>query len=202
MVEKMARCLLIVGTMALGSACSEVCKPDSAQAGQCEAPDDPGNQLALGCQAIDNPDLSLQPYARFTPTEKRNNPEAGDPEYIYLKAGSEAVVLEGPETFAGDGGLTITTPSIYVFDKHGSSADGYKVVVNSNLRYMINMDDFEYEVTVARVELCQRNGNVESHFVFAATPGASGVVHSISIGTSGTAGPILPPTDHVSIEVR
>src|SRR4051794_28149543 len=46
---------------------------------------------------IADPAASLDGYSRFVPDEKRNNPSAGAPSYVYLHAGTEAVVIAGPD---------------------------------------------------------------------------------------------------------
>ena len=73
-----------------------------------------------GCQAIDNPDASLQGYMQFTPDQKRNNPEAGNPAYIFLAAGPEAVVIEGPTVM---GSLQIQNPSISIVNPRATGAN-------------------------------------------------------------------------------
>src|SRR4029078_9939027 len=130
------------------------------------------------------PGASLDGSSRFTADEKRNNPSAGDPSYVYLHAGTEAVVIPGPDVTDAGQLFTLMNPSIDLIGATDVAADGYSVTVNGHLGYRVAIDDFEYEVTLARVELSQvspvlEGQVVQSRFVFAANPTASGVAHDI-----------------------
>jgi hypothetical protein len=81
-----------------------------------------------------------------------------------------------------------------------ASADGYAVTVNSQLGYRVAIGDFEYEVTLARVELSEVSQVIQSRFVFSANPTASGVAHAIAI--TATDARALPATVPVTVEVR
>jgi hypothetical protein len=146
------------------------------------------------------PGTSLDGYARFLPDEKRNNPSAGDPSYVYLHAGTEAVVITGPDVVTANALLTPSNPSIGLIGATDVSAAGYAVTVNSQVGYRIAIDDFEYEVTLAEVELAQVGQVIQSRFVFSANPMASGVAHDISITAAGA--PALSATTPVTVEVR
>jgi hypothetical protein len=63
-------------------------------------------------------------------------------------------------------------------------------------------NDFEMEVSLARVELCQQSGSITSQFVFLANPGASGVAHDITITAIAHSTTISAPTSPVTVEVR
>ena len=63
---------------------------------------------------VEDPAISLDGYTRFAPDQKRNNPNAGDPSYVYLAAGSEAVVIPGPEVASAPGLFVLKNPSIAV----------------------------------------------------------------------------------------
>jgi hypothetical protein len=143
---------------------------------------------------------SLDGYGRFVPDEKRNNPGAGDPSYVYLHAGTEAVVIAGPDVATGSGLFTLMDPHIDLIGATDFSADGYTVTVNSQLGYRIAIADFEYEVTLARVELSEVGQVIQSRFVFSANPMASGVAHDIAITAAGT--PALSAAEPVTVEVR
>ena len=150
---------------------------------------------------ITDPAAPLDGYALFSPDEKRNNPNAGEPFYVFLAAGSEAVVIDGPPVASAPGLFTLANPGIALVGARETSADGYHVTVNPRLQYDVSIADFEAEVALARVELCEKDRTINSRFVFRGNPGASGVAFDITIvGTAGTT--VSPPTDPVTVEVR
>jgi len=148
---------------------------------------------------IADPATSLDGYTRFLPDDKRNNPSAGDPSYVYLHAGTEAVVIAGPDVANASGLFTLMYPGI-ALDGADVVPDGYTVRVNSQLGYGVAIEDFEYEVALARVEMCEVNQVIQSRFVFAANPTASGVAHNIGITATGV--PAQSTTAPVTVEVR
>jgi hypothetical protein len=127
--------------------------------------------------------------------------------YVYLAAGSEGVVLQGPSVTSAAGRFTLQSPSIAKVglrsppDDRYAAADGYKVVVNSAQAYDVAISDFESEVALARVELCERNGKIESRFLFRGEPRGDGVAHEATI-TAITNGVASAPTSPVTVEVR
>ena len=149
---------------------------------------------------IADPGTSLDGYGRFVPDEKRNNPSAGDPSYVYLHAGTEAVVIAGPDVASASGLFALMTPNIGLIGATDFSAGGYTVTVNSELGYRVAIADFEYEVTLARVELSEVGQVIQSRFVFGANPTASGVAHDITITATGA--PALSAAAPVTVEVR
>jgi hypothetical protein len=149
---------------------------------------------------IADPSASVDGYGRFVPDEKRNNPAAGDPSYVYLHAGTDAVVIAGPDVPSATGLFTLMNSSIALIGAADFSADGYTVTVNGQLGYRVAISDFEYEVTLARVELSEVSQMIQSRFVFSANATASGVAHGIAITASGA--PALPATAPVTVEVR
>jgi len=149
---------------------------------------------------INDPSAPLTGYTEFLPEQKQNNPQAGEPSYVYLAAGSEAVVVRGPDV-TGSGLFVLSSPSISLVGKRYFSADGYTVIANPQLRYDVAIDDFEYEVALSKVELCESAGHLESRFVFRGNPGASGVAFDISIGATA-AGKTFGPSAPVTVEVR
>src|SRR3954453_22944249 len=149
---------------------------------------------------IADPSASLDGYGRFVPDEKRSNPSAGDPSYVYLHAGTEAVVIAGPDVASASGLFTLMNSSIALIGAADFSADGYTVTVNSQLGYRVAISDFEYEVTLARVELSEVSQMIQSRFVFRPSRTASGVAHEIAITASGARA--LPATAPVTVEVR
>ena len=149
---------------------------------------------------IADPGTSLDGYGRFVPDEKRYNPSAGDPSYVYLHAGTDAVVIAGPDVASAGGLFALMTPSIDLIGATDFSAGGYTVTVNSELGYRVAIADFEYEVTLARVELSEVGQVIQSRFVFGANPTASGVAHDITITAAGA--PALSAAAPVTVEVR
>jgi hypothetical protein len=199
--------VLLVGFTAFLPACKEVCADASGAGGllgkHCaDVGDDPGGTETGGsCQSIDSAAVSLAGYAQFTPDQKRNNPEAGEPDYIYLAAGREAVVIDGPPATI-DGPLQLVAPSIVLANQRATSADGYIVAASPALGYTIAIDDFEYEVALARVELCEQGGKVQSRFIFAASPDGDGVAHDITITAFVNGVSQGAPSAPATIEVR
>lgn len=158
---------------------------------------------ATGCAnlVVEDPAISLDGYVRFTPDQKRNNPNAGEPSYVYIVAGSEAVVIPGPDVPSAPGLFVLKNPSIAVVGQRDTSADGYLVVVNDQLSYRVSISDFESEVALARVELCEVNHAIESRLVFRGNPEASGVAFDITV-TAAVGSTLSPPTTPVTVEVR
>ena len=162
-----------------------------------------GGSEGGGCAALTVVDaaVSLDGYTRFSPDEKRNNPSAGDPSYVFLAAGSEAVVIPGPDVTSQPGLFALDHPSIALVGDAGSGANGYAVTVNGRLGYRVTIADFEAEVSLARVELCEANGAIDGNFVFTGNAGAGGVAHAITIAAV-VDGVTSPPATPVTVEVR
>lgn len=159
------------------------------------------NIMACAQAVVSNPDAKLDGVALFQPAEKQGDPRAGRPSYVYLAAGKEGVILPGPTVTAADGLLITGTSSLSLVGAGQYSADGYHVVVNPSLAYDVAIDDFEYEVTLARVELCPKDGSIESWFIFVGNPGASGVAHAITVGATTTS-KVTALQPAVTVEVR
>jgi hypothetical protein len=66
----------------------------------------------------------------------------------------------------------------------------------------VAITDFEMEVSLARVGLCQQGGSIASQFIFLANPGASGVAHDITVTAVAHSTAISAPTSPVTVEVR
>jgi hypothetical protein len=152
--------------------------------------------------AVVDPAASLDGYTRFTPDEKRNNPNAGDPSYVFLAAGSEAVVIPGPDVPSAPGLFATQGSSITLVGASDVAADGYSVIVNDHLGYQVTIDDFEFEVALARVEMCEVDNVIHSNFVYRANPGASGVAFDITATALVDGAPLAPPSTPVTVEVR
>jgi hypothetical protein len=154
---------------------------------------------------IDDPVEPLDGYTLFSPDEKQNNPNAGEPFYVFLAGGSEAVVIDGPTVPSAPGLFTLDRPVIAMVGATPFSGDGYVVLANSGLRYDVAIADFEYEVALARVELCEKDHAISSRFVFRGNPVGNiffgGVAHDITI-TGTVRGATTAPTTPVTVEVR
>jgi len=169
--------------------------------------DIPAGTAPAGCVplVVSNPTVSLDGIPLFWPAEKTNNPKAGDPTYVYLEAGREGVVLHGPNIPDTAGAFTLQSQSI---DLMSSSVDpdalplGYRAIINHDFGYMVAIDNFEKEVSLARVVLCQQSGSFTSQFVFLANPGASGVAQNMTITAAAHSTTISAPTSPVTVEVR
>jgi hypothetical protein len=159
------------------------------------------NIMACAQTVVSNPDAKLDGVALFQPAQKQGDPRAGEPWYVYLAAGTEGVILPGPTVTAADGLLVTGASSLSLVGARQYSADGYHVVVNPSLAYDVAIDDFEYEVTLARVELCPKDGSIESWFIFVGNPGASGVAHTITVGATTTS-KVTALQPAVTVEVR
>ena len=169
--------------------------------------DIPAGTTPAGCVplVVSDSTVSLDGIPLFWPAEKTNNPKAGDPTYVYLEAGREGVVLHGPNIPDTAGAFALQSQSI---DLMSSSVDpdalplGYRAIINHDFGYMVAIDNFEKEVSLARVELCQQSGSFTSQFVFLANPGASGVAQNITITAAAHSTTISAPTSPVTVEVR
>ncbi len=188
----------------------DACPPGAPNCGPGRAPTPdaqpptPGECTPL---VVSDPAVSLAGYTMYQPDEKRNNPLAGEPSYVYLAAGTEGVILPGPSVTDAPGLFVLQSPSIGKVglrsdpDDPYAAADGYKVVVNRALAFDVAIMDFESEVGLARVELCVRNGQIESRFFFRGEPRGDGVAHQATI-TATANGVTSAPTAPVTIEVR
>jgi len=157
---------------------------------------------ACATLVVADPAVSLDGYTRFTPDEKRNNPNAGEPSYVFLAAGSEAVVIPGPDVPSAPGLFVTQSPSISLVGASDVAADGYSVVVNDHLGYQVTIDDFEFEVALARVEMCEADNVIHSNFVYRGNPGASGVAFDITATAVVDGTPLSPSSTPVTVEVR
>jgi hypothetical protein len=140
----------------------------------------PGPGPSAGAIFIDN-GLTLD-YTVYEPQEKQNNPAAGDPSYVYLAIGREAVRL-------GANPVQDKTPSLFYPDRAAitKTAVGFVVRLNDRLSYVVEIDDFEGEVALSQVALRRVEApgltNLESSFIFTAQGGCcgGGVAHSLTI---------------------
>ncbi len=149
------------------------------------------------------PNINLSSYTVFKANEKISNPFAGSSEYVYLIAGKEAIILEGPEV-SGEGYFILEDPKIEAVT-HGYfedySTEGFEVTVNSRLMYTITVDDFEGEIDLAEVRLGLKGDRITSDFTFIASESGDGVAHDILI-TALIDGEEAESTEARSIEVR
>lgn len=181
---------------------------ESAPFGQDQSwPDFPAGTTPAGCTplVVSDSTVSTDGIPLFWPAEKTNNPKAQDAKYVYLEAGREGVVLLGPNVPDTAGAFALQSQSIGLMT---NSVDpdalplGYRVFINHDFGYMVSINDFEEEVSLARVGLCQQNGSFTSQFVFVANAGVSGVAHDITITAVAHSTEISLPTSPVTVEVR
>ena len=120
--------------------------------------------------------------------------------YIYLQDG-EAVRLPGrPLDDAGDL-FNLSGEAIRILDSAQYTASGFEVVANGSLKFLISIEDFEFEVKLPRVELALSGGSILPTFFFVADPQHAGVAHSIVIHTC-VGGTPVDSTAPEWIEVR
>ncbi len=148
----------------------------------------------------------LEGFSVYMPEEKRGDPRAGDPDYVYLIIGQEAVKLTGPTL--GDlavseieGLFEFREPMIESLSNM-SGESGFVVVVNERLSYMFSIGDFEDEGSViGEGSINLVDGELRSEFVFAAN-GSPGVAHDITITAQIDGNPVGIPTLPVTVETR
>lgn len=165
----------------------------------------PAGVAPAGCVplVVSNPTVSTDGIQLFWPAEKTNNPKAGDPTYVYLEAGREGVVLLGPNVPDSTGYFALQAQAIkFMVSGPDPSPVGYLVFINQDFGYTVAINDFEMEVSLARVELCQQSESITSQFAFLANPGASGVAHDITITAAAHSTTISGPTSPVTVEVH
>ena len=148
--------------------------------------------------------IDHEPLTGFTVYEadaRRNDPRAGEPSYVYLQAGVDAVRLPGPVV------RDVTPSSLFVLENPGvvEDATGFTVTVNGRLGYRVAIDDFEDEISLARVELVRRGDVITSSFIFpgrAGEPYGGGVAHGLTIQAVVYGAAAGLPTGPVTVEAR
>jgi hypothetical protein len=137
----------------------------------------------------------------YRAADRQGDPRAQDPAYVYLARGHDAVALAGPSfpadsalAQAGDGAGFSWADVAPLF------TDVMTVRVNARLAYSVSFDDYEDEVTLARVEVWSDNDRIVSCFIFASHDG-DGVVHDVTIAGKVDGAP-RSRTGALSIEVR
>jgi hypothetical protein len=160
-----------------------------------------------GCQQVlrlGNPAQSLSGYVQKDPAAYLGSSEAGEPEYIYLRSGKDAVILTGPPVTYGATSVEVSAAQLTSCVGEGAGCpEGYQVKVNERLSYRIKIWDWEEEIALGKIELCLNNGSLTTQFVFAGLGyyEGGGVAHDVTIwpildGVTGT------PTTPVDIECR
>ncbi|MDD5094485.1 MAG: hypothetical protein PHV74_08925 [Dehalococcoidia bacterium] len=160
-------------------------------------PTEKGNQIAAQVDLKNTKVLKIEirfPGNIFNPDEKKLNPAAQEPDYIYLLAGTESVVVDGP-ALEGERYFFLENETVR------KTADGFEVIANTHVTYSIVIDDFEDEVGLAEIHLGLEGNTVESSFIFAATPSGDGVAHNVRI-VAFVDGTEIATKNAGSIEVR
>ena len=149
-------------------------------------------------------------FAIFAADDKRNDPRASSPDYVYLLLGKEAAALTGPVlTGPGDADYAdlfeFRSPFVEVRMEtlpEGQHAIGLDVVINERLTYRFDIDDFEDEGSViGTATLTLDEGTLQSEFVFAAT-GSPGIAHDLTIQARVDGVATGAPTSPIAIETR
>ncbi|ADO72676.1 hypothetical protein [Stigmatella aurantiaca] len=150
-----------------------------------------------------DPAVDLSTYTLYPVEQRQGHPEAGEPEYAYIAAGTEGVSVEGP-VLAADSGLFLLEGAQIQKHPQATREDSpytFRVTVNPRLSFDVKGYDYDHEVALAAVRLTQQGASLQSEFVFSSAPFEEGVVHDLVITPviDGTAG---APTSPVSIESR
>lgn len=161
------------------------------------------------CQQVlrlTNPAQPLTGYLQMGPSAYLHDSRAGEPTYVYLDGGKDAVILPGPAVTYAASSVDVSAAQLTTCVNEESAClrqDGYRVKVNERLSYVITIDDWEEEVALGQVELCLNNGALTTQFVFAGLGVylGGGVAHEVTItpfldSTAGT------PTAPITIECR
>jgi hypothetical protein len=152
-----------------------------------------------------NPAQSLSGYLQMAPSAYRGDSRAGDPSYAYLDAGKDAVIVPGPAVSYGASSVSTTGAQITTCVNAETAClgqDGYRVDVNSELAYVVRIDDWEDEIALGEVDLCMKGGTLTTQFVFAGIGGyLGGGVAQVSI-MADLKGVVGSPTASVTIEAR
>jgi hypothetical protein len=190
-------------------------------AGEDSSSSDPDRKIKTGTVAMDkfvgssttncqqlfrlnNPAQSLTGYLQMGPSAYLNNSQAGEPEYLYLNSGKDAVILPGPPVTYGADSVDVSAAQLTTCVGEGAGCpEGYQVRVNERLSYRIKIWDWEEEIALGKIELCLNKGSLTTEFVFAGLGYylGGGVAHDVTIwpildGVTGT------PTNPVEIECR
>ena len=149
------------------------------------------------------PNLDLSRYTVCEPDERTADPSAQSSEYVFLIAGKEAVMLEGPEV-KGEEYFFLENQQIRkvdrgYFEDYGTA--GFEVTVNTHLGYTVAIQDFKGDVDLAEVRLGARGNTITSTFTFAASESGDGVAQDIII-TAFIDGREVGSKEVRSIEVR
>jgi hypothetical protein len=140
------------------------------------------------------PNLDLSRYTVYEPDQRTGDPSAQSPEYVFLIAGKEAVMLEGPEVKGGEY-FFLENQQIREVDR------GFEVTANNHLGYTVAIQDFNGDVGLAEVRLGAKGNTITSTFTFAASESGDGVAQGIII-TAYIDGREVGSKEVRSIEVR
>ena len=152
-----------------------------------------------------NPAQSLIGYLQMQPGAYRNDARAGNPSYRLPGCGKGRGAVPGPAVTYGSSSISASGARITTCVNAESACldeDGYRVQVNSQLAYVVQLTDWEDEIALGEVELCMNAGTLTTQLVFAGIGGylGGGVVHvtivTILDGVTGA------PTSPVAIEAR
>jgi hypothetical protein len=141
----------------------------------------------------------------MAPSGFQHDSRAGDPSYAYLDAGKDAVVLPGPSVSYGASSIAVVSAKITTCVNAESAClghDGYRVQVNDQLAYVVNIEDWEDEIALGRLELCMNAGALSAQLVFAGVGGyLGGGVADVTVVAIFN-GATSAPTSALTIECR
>jgi hypothetical protein len=153
---------------------------------------------------LKNPAQPLTGYLALGPVQYQKDPRAGEPSYVYLDAGKDAVILSGPVTAYAATKVDASAPKLTTCVNEEAacqSHDGYLVQVNERLSYLITIEDWEDEIALGQIDLCLNNGSLTAQFIFAGLRTCDGVAHEVTITPTLDNGKGIPTTP-ITVECR
>ena len=121
-------------------------------------------------------------------------------DYLFVQKDRQGVCIGGPTLTAVDDDLfRLSGEKMEFVNPRTTSADGIRVRANDRLQYVVDGDDFEYEVALAMVRLIRADDGIRSEFVFVGT--GDGVAHRLSL-SAVVDGKTVATGPHFAIESR
>ena len=151
------------------------------------------------------PGSSLDGFTVYEPDELRNDPRAGDPSYVFLDQGRDAIyVRAAPVPLAQAATLTLGGGARAMYPHQwGDNAwdQGVMLDMDEHVRYVIEADDFENEFGVHDEVDVEIAGETATPVLILVGSGAGGVAQDVAIRiiVDGVAGERSPA---FAVEVR
>jgi hypothetical protein len=178
MNKLMALALLLVPACTIYISAEE--SDDGSDGPSDDAPPDPidaGPPGDLDVLSVDFLGLDLDEWSIWEPEDRKNDPRAEDPSYVYLVTDQDGVVLTGPP-IADAGLFYLDNP--YVNDL-STSFQGFEVTFNPRLTYRVDISDYEYEVVATYASLIREGGTLYPRIIVVAAGDAGGVAHDVRV---------------------